>query len=149
MNGVNQATFIFLPIFGKHPDAYPRFRDFFPGRVIRNYDKSDRYWIPSMASDWDAMMFSLYLRIGWNNRNDYQKEIEELRSHQYYVEDYDDTFDNTFAFFVFRIPEEWESDVNLIYTNDDWTKKVSKKYKDRLYSVYPKLSEAFDKLFNS
>ena len=149
MNGVNQATFMFLPIFGKHPDEYPRFRDFFPGKVIRNNDKLDSYWIPVMVSDWDAMFFSLYLRIGGNNRSDYQKEIDELRSLSYYVEDYDDTFDSTFAFFIFRLLEKWESDVNLIYTDDDWAKKVSKKYKNILYKVYPKLSEQWDKLFNS
>ena len=29
INGVNLATFIILPMLGKHPDEYPRFRDCF------------------------------------------------------------------------------------------------------------------------
>ena len=29
INGVNPATFLFLPMLGKHPDEYPRFRDCF------------------------------------------------------------------------------------------------------------------------
>ncbi len=27
INGVNPATFFILPMLGKHPDEYPRFRD--------------------------------------------------------------------------------------------------------------------------
>ncbi len=31
INGVNPATFFILPMLGKHPDEYPRFRDCFVG----------------------------------------------------------------------------------------------------------------------
>ena len=29
MNGVNEAVFTLLPMLGRHPDEYPRFRDCF------------------------------------------------------------------------------------------------------------------------
>lgn len=29
LNGVNPCTFLILPMLGKHPDEYPRFRDCF------------------------------------------------------------------------------------------------------------------------
>lgn len=29
LHGVNPATFLILPMLGKHPDEYPRFRDCF------------------------------------------------------------------------------------------------------------------------
>ena len=29
MHGCNQSTFSILPMLGKHPDKYPRFRDCF------------------------------------------------------------------------------------------------------------------------
>lgn len=31
INGVNLSAFIFLPMLGKHPNEYPRFRDCFLG----------------------------------------------------------------------------------------------------------------------
>lgn len=42
VNGMNQATFFVLPMLGRHPDEYPRFRDCFAGkteRVIRKRKK--------------------------------------------------------------------------------------------------------------
>lgn len=47
INGVNPATFIILPMLGKHPDEYPRFRDCF----IKDG------------------MIEVYTRVGGNNRD--------------------------------------------------------------------------------
>ena len=45
-------------------------------------------------------------RTGGNNRNDYFLDNATLQEHPQYIKDYDDTFDVTFAHFVFRIPED-------------------------------------------
>lgn len=45
INGVNQATFYILPMLGKHPDEYPRFRDCFTGKTKNWSDDCDSKWI--------------------------------------------------------------------------------------------------------
>lgn len=45
INGVNPATFIILPMLGKHPNEYPRFRDCFIGG-LENADENDQFGIP-------------------------------------------------------------------------------------------------------
>ena len=80
INGVNPAAFIFLPMLGKHPDEYPRFRDCF----LR--DKGD-----------GEHSILVYTRVGGGNREGYAIEIAELMSMPEYLGDEDDDFDSTFA----------------------------------------------------
>jgi len=149
MNWVHPATFTILPIYGHHPDEYPRFRDFFPGKVTRHESEVDQFGIPKFVSD-GTLCFTLYMRIGGNNREDYRDQIAHLRWVEWYVEDYDDSFDSTFAMFIFSVPKEWEKDVAMIVSWDPlWPKNVSIEYRELLYKIYPKLSEKWDELFNS
>jgi hypothetical protein len=145
INGVNPATFFLLPMLGeKHPDDYPRFRDCFAGELT-NDNEDDQFGIPKKRNDLSAKVISVYTRVGGGNREDYQNEIDELRSHPNYIKDYDDDFDSTFATFQFSIPKEFESDYDLIIENN--LQGISENYKTRLYKVYPKLKETFDKIF--
>lgn len=147
INGVNQATFFILPMLGeKHPDSYPRFRDCFIGE-LSNSDKDDQFGIPIKVNDITKKVISLYTRIGGGNRENYQEEIKELRSHPNYIKDYDDDFDSTFATFQFSIPEEFESDFDLMLNGK--INEISSKYKERLYNVFPKLKETFDSIFKT
>lgn len=153
MNWVHPATFTILPIYWKHPDEYPRFRDFFPGKVQRTdsmeESMKDKFGIPRFVSD-GSLCFTLYLRIGWSNRETYAEQIAHLRWLEWYVEDYDDSFDSTFAMFIFSVPKEWEKDINIIINSGEtWMKEVSVEYRELLYKIYPKLSEKWDELFNS
>lgn len=126
INGVNPATFFILPLLGeKHPDDYPRFRDCF------------------VTEDNEIAVFT---RVGGGNRNEGFGE-EELQSHPNFLRDEDDDFDSTYATYYFSVPEEWEKDFDLVVNNK--LKETSQEYRDRLYKVYPKLTEAFDKIFNA
>ena len=77
--------------------------------------------MPTMEVDPDQMsgntdnpeMF-VYTRAGGGNRDDYAREIMGLQAHPLYVRDYDDPFDSTYATFVFRVPDEWVNDYNLL-----------------------------------
>lgn len=131
MNGVNPATFIFLPMLGMHPDAYPRFRDCFIGATDTD----------------DEGKIMVYTRTGGGNRDSYENEINEMREMKTFIRDYDDTFDSTYANFIFDIPEEWKTDFDLIC--DGKLAEVSKAYQDRMYEVYPKLTEKFDEVFKT
>lgn len=123
INGVNQATFFILPMLGeKHPEHYPRFRNCFV----------------------DGDEIHVYTRVGGNNRNCGLGE-EELQQHINYLYDKDDDFDNTYATYVFSVPDEWKKDFKKIKSGK--LKEISQAYKDRLYKVFPKLKDTFDKLF--
>ena len=45
INGVQPAAFFVLPMLGKHPDEYPRFRDCFIGKVNSD-EEIDQFGIP-------------------------------------------------------------------------------------------------------
>lgn len=127
INGANPATFFVLPMLGeKHPDEYPRFRDCF---VNTENGKPEIH---------------LYTRVGGGNRNEGYGE-EELYKHPNFLSTFDDDFDSTYATYTFSVPEQWQKDFDLITSGK--IKEISSEYKDRLYKVFPKLKETFDKLF--
>ena len=130
MNGVNPATFFVLPMLGKHPDEYPRFRDCFLSDDER----------PELADH-----IHIYTRTGGENRDDYESENQAMREMPGFVTDYDDSFDCTFASWVFRVPERWKSDYDKIRSGN--IKDVSAEYQTELRRVYPKLGSKFDELF--
>ena len=124
MYGVNTATFYILPMLGKHPDEYPRFRDCF-------------------VSDCNTKI-EILTRTGGGNREAYEKENEEMTKMENYISDCDDYEDNTYVCWVFSVPEEFKDDFQLVM--DGKLKETSKEYKERLHKIYPKLKEQFDKV---
>lgn len=122
INGVNPATFFFLPMLGKHPDEYPRFRDCFVGE--------------------DDNSIIVYTRVGGNNRNCGFGE-EELYKHPNFVKTYDDDFDSTYGYYVFSIPDEWRDDFKALLSNT----KVSDAYLEQMCKVFPKLEDKFRSIF--
>jgi len=129
LHGVSKATFFILPMLGKHPDEYPRFRDCF----LKDEDHPEY--------DYHILV---YTRVGGNNRDcGFGEEI--LYEHPEFVTTYDDDYDNTYATYVFRVPEKWKEDFDkLVFGN---IKDISKEYKDELCRVYPKLKNEFGKIF--
>lgn len=125
MNGVNPATFLILPMLGeKHADDYPRFRDCF-------IDADDN--------------IAVFTRVGGQNRNcGYGEEL--LQVHPNFLKDYDSEEDSTYAIYVFSVPEKWKKD--FIKIKENKLTEVSVEYKQRLYTVYPKLTNIFDTLFS-
>lgn len=122
INGVNPATFLILPMLGKHPDEYPRFRDCFI-----NEEKH----------------ILVYTRVGGNNRNDGYGE-EELYKSPYFVKTWDDDFDNTYGYYEFKVPEEWQEDFDRILNQE----RPSDKYIEQMCKVYPKLADKFHNMFD-
>ncbi len=130
MKGVRPETFFVLPMLGKHPDEYPRFRDCFIGdEEHREYDNH----------------IHIYTRTGGRNRAEYEVENQVMREMPGFVADYDDAYDNTYASWIFRVPERWKADYDRLMAND--IRQVSTDYQGELRRVYPKLSEKWDELF--
>jgi hypothetical protein len=130
VNGVTDATFFILPMLGKHPDEYPRFRNCFL------YDEQH--------PEYDNHIH-VYTRTGGGNREGYEAENEMMLLMPTFVTDYDDDFDSTFASWIFSVPSEWKDDFEKI-TSGDFV-HVSAEYKEKMCQVYPKLKEKFNQLF--
>ena len=124
INGMSPATFFILPALGKHPDEYPRFRDFFVG--------------DSERADTDGKLI-IYTRTGGGNRDSYEVENEEMRQMPGFLFDYDDSFDSTFACWVFDVPEKWADDVAKVLSGNG--RDVSGDYRDLCAGVFPKIAD--------
>ena len=145
VNKVNPAAFFLLPMIeNKHPDNWPRFRDCFA--TARHFELMNG--IPLMVPvDEKEKPSNIYvlLRIGGGNRDSYEEQINELRKHPNFLSDEDDTFDSTFAHFVFSVPEKWKDDYEKVIANN--FKDTSKEYKEMIINLFPKLNEMLTKLF--
>jgi len=130
MNGVSQATFFILPMLGKHPDEYPRFRDCFT-----NDEEHPEY----------KDHIHIYTRVGGGNRG-YGYGEDKLMKEEGFVTTFDDSFDSTYATYVFKVPEKFKKDYELIIAGK--ITETSKEYKEILYKVYPKLKDRFNQIFN-
>jgi hypothetical protein len=122
---VNIATFLVLPVLGKHPNEYPRFRDCF--LKDEEHPEYDGY-------------IQIYTRVGGGNRNSGYGE-EELYKHPDFVATFDDSFDSTYATYVFRVPEKWKDDFNKF--KEGKILEFSDAYKLELHRIFPKLSDEF------
>jgi len=130
INGVTPYAFFILPMLGKHPDEYPRFRNcFLKDEEHPQYDNH----------------IHVYTRVGGGNRGCGYNE-EELYKHPNFVATFDDNFDSTYATYVFSVPTQWKDDFDKIVGGK--TKEISAAYKAELYRVFPKLKKKFDELFS-
>lgn len=51
---------------------------------------------------------TVFTRLGGDNRKSYQEVISSLRKNECFKTDFDDDFDNTYAYFQFNVPEEYK-----------------------------------------
>lgn len=167
-HGANPATFFILPMLGKHPDEYPRFRDCFVER--RKFTIDEESGLPMMdvkdGGGEAEQVICVFTRMGggnrecWNedgNDEDYTAddgtcicpahEAEKLESHPLFLERFDDDFDCTYSTFVFRVPENFKED--FVAVVEGRPNEVSKEYQDQLRKVYPKLKDNFDEIFGA
>ena len=114
VNGFNPACLYILPMLGRKDKEYPRFRDcFVEGDTIE-----------------------IYTRVGGNNRGEGYGE-EELYKDPNFLRTYDDSFDNTYGTYVFKVPDKWKQDFDYIVGGE--FKKVSDEYYKVVCSFYPSL----------
>ena len=56
----------------------------------------------------DGNIITVFTRLGGDNRKTYQHVISSLRNNKWFKIDFDDDFDNTYAYFQFNIPNEYK-----------------------------------------
>lgn len=126
MFGFNPACVIVMPMLGRKQEEYPRFRDCFveDGKI------------------------AIYTRVGGYNRGQGYGE-EALYQDPNFVSTYDDAFDNTYATYLFNVPEKWKPDFEKIMA--DKFSEVSDEYYQYVCEFYPTLAEngVIDKIFRS
>lgn len=131
INGMNPSVFFILPMLGKHPDEYPRFRDcFLSDKEHPEYDDH----------------IHVYTRTGGGNREGYEAENAEMEAMPDYVTNFDDSFDCTYASWVFRVPDRWKEDFAKFKAGRS---DFSDEYKAEMKRVFPKLAEKFDLMFST
>lgn len=86
--GENKDTAIFLGMIEMEKKDFARFRDI---------------WL---NTEGDKIL--VLTKLGGENRQNYQKEINQIRKNKYYITDYDDCFDETYAYFEFNIDEKYK-----------------------------------------
>lgn len=90
------------------PGAYDRGQVLLPVLGIRSFDDVGRFrdaWVE--RDDTGRLWVHLYTRLGGLNRDDYATVIANLRANPNYARDADDSYDNTYASFWFRVPATW------------------------------------------
>lgn len=125
VNGFNPACVFIMPMLGKKQDEWPRFRDCF------------------VSQDGNI---EIYTRVGGANRGCGFGE-EELYKDPNFITSYDDDFDNTYATYVFSVPEKWKEDFDKIVNGK--IRETSLEYQNYLREFFPMMEEKgiFDKIF--
>jgi hypothetical protein len=115
-------------MLNRHPEEYPRFRDcFIQDEEHPEYD--------------DHIL--VYTRVGGNNRKNWT--MEDIISDPNFVATYDDSFDNTFGMYVFKVPDQWRADFELI--KGGRLKDVSREYQEQVKKIYPKLKQKLEEMW--
>ncbi len=130
IHGVGKAAFFVMPMLGdEHPGNYPRFRDcFISDKEHPEYDGH----------------IHVYTRVGGGNRGQGYGE-DQLYKHPQFVTSFDDDFDNTYATYVFCVPEKWKADFELV--KEGKLESLSKEYQLQVRKVFPELKEKLDELW--
>jgi hypothetical protein len=113
--GLNSAAPFILAMLGKTQGDFGRFRD--------AYFNEERNIV-------------IYTRCGGGNRDDYQQVFDEMSTHPYFIRDFDEDFDSTYASFEFKVPDQFKEQVDKLFDKSD-NKAPADKWKD--------LFEAMDK----
>jgi hypothetical protein len=85
--GENEDTPVLLGMLNVNKAYFDRFRD------VYLFDNGKR--------------IRVYTRLGGENRKNYEETWNKIKNHKNYSKDFDDDFDNTYAYIDFSIPEEY------------------------------------------
>ena len=125
LHGYSSACITILPMLGRKPEDYLRFRDC----VVLNSES-----------------IVIYARVGGNNRGCGYGE-EELLKDPNFIRTFDDAFDSTYGYYLFTVPDKWKKDFEAIM--DARFFDVSDEYVEYLEQFWANIAEkgAIRKIF--
>jgi hypothetical protein len=112
LHGQNDNADVLLAMLGLTKGDCGRFRDCF-------LDKKEN----------GNFSICVYTRNGGGNREDYQETIDTMAKSPFYLTDYDDDFDCTYATIEFSVPEQFKKHVDALYDEQD-KRSPEEKWKD-------------------
>ena len=120
MHGYNPACLIIMPMLGRKQEDYPRFRDCF---VVNKEN------------------IVILTRVGGNNRG-----CEGGLQHDH-APRFDDDFDSTYGYYLFKVPDKWKKDFDAIM--EGRFSDVSDEYVEYLEQFWPDAAKkgVFKKIF--
>ena len=124
VNGFNPACVFILPMLGRKPEEYPRFRNCF-------------------VEDGNI---AVYTRTGGSNKGKGYGE-DSLYEDPNFIKTYDDDFDSSYGTYLFRVPAKWKEDFKKII--EGRLSEVSDEYCSLVGEIYPRLANdgVINKLF--
>lgn len=96
--GINEEMPVLLGMIGVNTEYFERFRDV---DLING-----------------ANTIRVMTRLGGGNRPDYKSTWEKIRKHELYVKDYDDDFDETYAYIEYKIPEKYQETAKKMFKGE-------------------------------
>ncbi len=96
--GINEEMPVLLGMLEVNTEYFSRFRDvelMKEGTIIR-----------------------VFTRTGGGNRQDYKENWEQIRKHELYIKDYDDEFDNTYAYIEFKVPDKYKETAKHMFKGE-------------------------------
>lgn len=79
----------------------------------------------------DGTEIIVLTRCGGGNREYYDYVFEEMKEHECYISDYDDDFDETYAYIKFSVPEKFKDMCKSMSTGVE-PKTVSEKFDEHI-----------------
>lgn len=106
--------------------------------LTRNdFDRFRDVWLNTVGTEIDV-----FTRLGGGNRQDYKDTIEKIRNNKFYLNDYDDNFDNTYAHFIFKVPEKYLKTCEKIAPKEPIS--FEKRFKQALEDMHKPGTRAFE-----
>ena len=87
-------------LFGTNEDAPALL-----GMIEVNKEYFDRFRDVELTQEGKVMR--VFTRLGGGNRVNHKETWKKIRNHKLYIKDYDDSFDETYAYIEFRVPEKF------------------------------------------
>lgn len=86
--GENPYAKVLIGVLGLNKELFGRFRD-----IYLNVEGTE---------------ITVYTRCGGNNRTEYGRVFEIMKRHPNYITDWDDLYDDTYAYIKFSVPEKYK-----------------------------------------
>ena len=124
--GINEDMPFLLGMLGTNTEYFSRFRDV---ELIN-----------------DGTIIRVFTRTGGGNRKYYQDNWNKIRENPLYLKDYDDDFDNTYAYIEFDIPKKYKSTAKKMFKGEPIP--FEQKFNKELEEMNKPETEAYKKANN-
>lgn len=103
---------LYARLFGENADAVALL-----GMLSLTRKEFERYRDAYLNKE--GTKITIITRLGGENRKEYKQVFKNMKKHPNYIKNYDDKFDNTYAYFEFSVPEKYAYTCKSIAPKED------------------------------